>query len=162
MERILERVEMPVQLGGGIRDLATVEGWLEKASTRIIIGTAAVRDPAFVRDAAQALSRPRRGRHRRAGRHVAVRGLGQERRSFRRLSSAGASRTPASPPSSIPTSPATALLKGLNIEATLALAGALDIPVIASGGLASIDDIERLLEPDCTKLDGAIAGPRAL
>ena len=52
-------------------------------------------------------------------------------------------------------------MKGLNIEATLALAGALEIPVIASGGLASLEDVERLLEPDCAKLDGAITG-RAL
>ena len=53
------------------------------------------------------------------------------------------------------------VLKGLNIEATLSLANAVNIPVIASGGLASIADIERLLEPDCAILEGAISG-RAL
>ena len=53
------------------------------------------------------------------------------------------------------------VLKGLNIEATLALADALSIPVIASGGLASLDDVQRLLAPDCARLAGAIAG-RAL
>ena len=67
----------------------------------------------------------------------------------------------ASPRSSIPTSPATGCSKGLNIEATLALADALTIPVIASGGLASLDDVRRLLAPDCARLAGAIAG-RAL
>jgi phosphoribosylformimino-5-aminoimidazole carboxamide ribotide isomerase len=53
------------------------------------------------------------------------------------------------------------VLKGLNIEATLALAKAVNIPVIASGGLASLADIRRLLEPDCAILEGAISG-RAL
>src|SRR5215471_9301580 len=54
VERILETVACPVQLGGGIRDMATIEGWLEKGVNRVIIGTAAVRDPALVKDAAKA------------------------------------------------------------------------------------------------------------
>jgi len=52
VERILEVIEIPVQLGGGVRDMATVEGWLGKGVDRVIIGTAAVRDPALVKDAA--------------------------------------------------------------------------------------------------------------
>ncbi len=68
VEAILASVKIPVQLGGGIRNLETVEGWLEKGVARVIIGTAAVRDPALVREAARRSSRPRRGRHRRAGR----------------------------------------------------------------------------------------------
>ena len=77
VERILETVGLRVQLGGGIRDMATIEGWLGKGVNRVIIGTAAVRDPALVKEAARALSqadrgrarRPRRqGRGRRAGR----------------------------------------------------------------------------------------------
>ena len=62
VEAILRRVPVPVQLGGGIRDMRTVEGWLAKGVARVIIGTAAVRDPDFVREAARPLSRPDRGR----------------------------------------------------------------------------------------------------
>ena len=78
VERILETVGIPVQLGGGIRDMATIEGWLGKGVTRVIIGTAAVRDPALVKEAARRISRPRRGRARRARRQGRGRGLGRD------------------------------------------------------------------------------------
>ena len=62
VERILAAVKIPVQLGGGIRDRATIEGWLGKGVNRVIIGTAAVRNPALVKEAARAISTPRRCR----------------------------------------------------------------------------------------------------
>ena len=159
VERILESIGIPVQLGGGIRDMATVEGWLGKGVDRVIIGTAAVRNPALVKRR-QEISGPRRGRHRCARRQGRGRRLGGNVRARPRSISRGASRTPASPRSSTPTSPRRHAARA-QLDATIALADAVSIPVIASGGLASLDDIKRLLEPRARKLAGAIAG-RAL
>jgi phosphoribosylformimino-5-aminoimidazole carboxamide ribotide isomerase len=160
VERILGAVKMSVQLGGGIRDMKTVSGWLEKGVARAIIGTAAVRDPEFVREAARLYpGRIAVGIDARDGR-VAVEGWAKTSdisalELGRRFEDAGVSAL-------IYTDIARdGVLKGLNIEATLALAEAVSVPVIASGGLASIDDVKRLLEPDCARLAGAIAG-RAL
>ena len=136
-------------------------GWLDKGVDRVIIGTAAVRDPALGQGGREEISRPRRGRPRRARRQGRGRGLGRDLAASPCSRSRGASRTPASPPSSTPTSPATACCKGLNLDATIELADAISIPVIASGGLASIDDVKALLQPRAKKLAGAIAG-RAL
>ncbi len=160
VDAILAAVTMPVQLGGGIRDMATLEAWLAKGVARIIIGTAAVRDPEFVRAAARAHpGRVAVGIDARDGR-VAVEGWAEASNLAaddlgRRFADAGVA--------AIIYTDITrdGVLAGLNIEATLALAHAVPIPVIASGGLASIDDVRRLLEPDCAILDGAITG-RAL
>jgi phosphoribosylformimino-5-aminoimidazole carboxamide ribotide isomerase len=160
VDTILRSVRMPVQLGGGIRDMRTIEAWLGKGVARVIIGTAAVRDPDFVREAARL--HPGRiavGIDAKAG-LVAVEGWAKVAQVSaldlgRRFEDAGIAAI-------IYTDIARdGVLKGLNIEATLALAAALTIPVIASGGLASLDDVRRLLEPDCERLAGAIAG-RAL
>lgn len=160
VERILESVSVPVQLGGGIRDMRTVDGWLEKGVTRVILGTAAVRDPEFVKQAAKA--HPGRiavGLDARDGR-VAVEGWAETSELAavdiaKRFEDAGVTAI-------IYTDIARdGLLKGLNLEATVALAEAVSLPVIASGGLASIADIEALLEPRAAKLEGAITG-RAL
>ena len=160
VERILKAVTMPVQLGGGIRDMATIEAWLTRGVTRVIIGTAAVRDPALVREAARrfpgcvAVGIDARGGF------VAVEGWAETSQLSalelgRRFEDAGVAAV-------IYTDIARdGALKGLNIEGTLALADALAIPVIASGGLASIADVRRLLQPDCKRLAGAITG-RAL
>jgi phosphoribosylformimino-5-aminoimidazole carboxamide ribotide isomerase len=160
VERILGRVQIPVQLGGGIRDQATIEGWLAKGVTRVIIGTAAVRDPDLVRAAAQAFpGRVAVGLDARDGK-VAVQGWAErsELSAFdiaRRFEDAGVAAI-------VYTDIARdGMLKGLNIDATIALAEAIAIPVIASGGLASVDDIRALLQPRAKKLAGAIAG-RAL
>jgi phosphoribosylformimino-5-aminoimidazole carboxamide ribotide isomerase len=160
VEKILAAVKMSVQLGGGIRDMKTVSGWLEKGVARVIIGTAAVRDPDFVREAARLYpGRIAVGIDAREGR-VAVDGWAKTSdvsalELGRRFEDAGVTAL-------IYTDIARdGVLKGLNIEATLALADAVSIPVIASGGLASIDDVKRLLELDCKRLAGAIAG-RAL
>jgi phosphoribosylformimino-5-aminoimidazole carboxamide ribotide isomerase len=160
VEKILGAVKMSVQLGGGIRDMKTVSGWLEKGVARVIIGTAAVRDPDFVREAARLYpGHIAVGIDARDGR-VAVDGWAKTSdisalELGRRFEDAGVAAI-------IYTDIARdGVLKGLNIEATLALAEAVSIPVIASGGLASIDDIRRLLQPDCARLAGAVAG-RAL
>ena len=160
VERILGAVKMSIQLGGGIRDMKTVSGWLEKGVSRVIIGTAAVRDPDFVREAARLYpGRIAVGIDARDGR-VAVDGWAKTSdvsalELGRRFEDAGVAAI-------IYTDIARdGVLKGLNIEATLALAEAVSIPVIASGGLASIDDVRRLLAPDCARLAGAVAG-RAL
>ncbi len=160
VEAILNRVKIPVQLGGGIRDLRTVEGWLAKGIARVIIGTAAVRDPDFVREAARL--HPGRiavGIDAKDGR-VAVEGWAQTslltaEELGRRFEDAGVAAI-------VYTDIARdGILTGLNIPMTLSLARAVSIPVIASGGLASMTDIERLTQPDCAVLAGAISG-RAL
>jgi phosphoribosylformimino-5-aminoimidazole carboxamide ribotide isomerase len=160
VDAILSRVSIPVQLGGGIRDMKTVEGWLAKGVTRIIIGTAAVRDPGFVREAARL--HPGRiavGIDAKDGR-VAVEGWAQT--STMTAEDLGLRFEDAGVAAIVYTDIARdGILKGLNIPMTLALANAVSIPVIASGGLASLADIERLLEPDCVRLAGAITG-RAL
>jgi phosphoribosylformimino-5-aminoimidazole carboxamide ribotide isomerase len=160
VEKILLAVNMAVQLGGGIRDMKTVRGWLAKGVARVIIGTAAVRDPGLVREAARLYpGRIAVGIDAREGR-VAIDGWAKTSdisalELGRRFEDAGVAAL-------IYTDIARdGALKGLNVEATLALAEAVSIPVIASGGLASIDDVKRLLAPDCARLAGAIAG-RAL
>jgi len=160
VDRILAAIDIPVQLGGGIRDMRTLEAWLGKGVARVVIGTAAVRDPSFVREAARL--HPGKiavGIDAKDGR-VAVEGWAETstltaEELGRRFEDAGVAAI-------IYTDIARdGILKGLNIEMTLALAEAVSIPVIASGGLASIEDVARLLQPDCAALAGAISG-RAL
>ena len=160
VERILDAISIPLQLGGGVRDMATVEGWLGKGVTRVIIGTAAVRDPALVKEAARRFpGRIAVGLDARDGK-VAVEGWAETSELTvldiaKRFEDAGVAAI-------IYTDVARdGMLMGLNLDATIALADAVSIPVIASGGLASIDDITRMLEPRANKLEGAIAG-RAL
>ncbi len=160
VEAMLKTVTMPVQLGGGIRDMATLEAWLGKGISRVIIGTAAVRDPAFVKEAAKKYpGRVAVGLDARDGR-VAVEGWAETSTVIaldiaKRFEDAGVAAI-------IFTDIARdGLLKGLNLDATIALADSISIPVIASGGLASIDDVKALLTPRAQKLEGAISG-RAL
>jgi phosphoribosylformimino-5-aminoimidazole carboxamide ribotide isomerase len=151
---------MPVQLGGGIRDRATIEGWLGRGVTRVIIGTAAVRNPALVKEAARAFpGRVAVGLDARDGK-VAVQGWAEtsELSVFdiaQRFEDAGVAAVVYTDVTR------DGMLKGLNIDATIALADAVSIPVIASGGLASLEDVRALLAPRARKLAGAIAG-RAL
>jgi phosphoribosylformimino-5-aminoimidazole carboxamide ribotide isomerase len=160
VEAMLEAVTMPVQLGGGIRDLKTIEAWLAKGIARVIIGTAAVRDPALVKDAAKTFpGRVAVGLDARNGK-VAVEGWAETSQVTaleiaRRFEDAGVAAI-------IFTDIARdGLLKGLNLDATVGLAESISIPVIASGGFASIEDVKALLSPRAKKLAGAIAG-RAL
>jgi phosphoribosylformimino-5-aminoimidazole carboxamide ribotide isomerase len=157
---VLSAVKMPVQLGGGVRDLRTVETWLAEGVHRIIIGTAAVRDPDFVRDVAHRFpGRIAIGIDARDG-YVAVEGWSKSTHMKvlelgRRFEDAGVSAL-------IFTDIARdGVLAGINIESTVALADSVSIPVIASGGLASIEDVRKLLEPECARIAGAISG-RAL
>ena len=160
VDRILESISIPVQLGGGVRDMATVEAWLGKGVDRVIIGTAAVRNPALVTDAAKKFpGRVAVGLDARDGK-VAVQGWAEisELSALdiaRRFEDAGVAAIIYTDISR------DGLLQGINWDATIALAGAISIPVIASGGLASIEDIKALLSPRAKKLEGAIAG-RAL
>jgi phosphoribosylformimino-5-aminoimidazole carboxamide ribotide isomerase len=160
VERILASAGIPVQLGGGIRDTATVEAWLEKGVARVIIGTAAVRDPPFVKQAARDFpGQVAVGLDARDGR-VAVDGWAATTELSalelaKRFEDVGVAAI-------IYTDVARdGMLTGLNLDATIALAEAVNIPVIASGGLASIEDVRALLAPRARKLAGAIAG-RAL
>jgi phosphoribosylformimino-5-aminoimidazole carboxamide ribotide isomerase len=160
VDAILARVTFPVQLGGGIRDLATVEGWLGKGIARVIIGTAAVRDPDFVKAAARA--HPGSivvGIDARDG-MVAVEGWAET--STLSAADLGKRFEDAGVAAIVYTDIARdGMLGGINWEGTIALANAVSIPVIASGGLASITDVERLMQPDAAILEGAITG-RAL
>jgi phosphoribosylformimino-5-aminoimidazole carboxamide ribotide isomerase len=160
VDAILSAVSFPVQLGGGVRDMGVVEGWLAKGVARVIIGTAAVRDPDFVREASRA--HPGRivvGIDARDG-MVAVEGWAETSSLSaaelgRRFEDAGVAAI-------VYTDIARdGMLQGVNWDGTIALAKAVSIPVIASGGLASLDDIRRLTQPDAAILAGAITG-RAL
>jgi len=160
VERIRQAVTIPIQLGGGIRDATAIEGWLSKGINRVIIGTAAVRDPALVRDAARKFSgQIAVGLDARAGK-VAVEGWAKTSELSalelaKRFEDAGVAAI-------IHTDIARdGLLEGLNLKASLVLAQAISTPVIVSGGLASIEDIKALLAPSARPLAGAIAG-RAL
>jgi phosphoribosylformimino-5-aminoimidazole carboxamide ribotide isomerase len=160
VEAMLQAVTMPIQLGGGIRDLGTVEAWLGKGVARVIIGTAAVRDQGFVKQAAKTFpGRVAVGLDARDGR-VAVEGWAETSEVTaleiaRRFEDAGVAAI-------IFTDIARdGLLKGLNLDATIALADQIAIPVIASGGLASIEDVRAMPAPRANRLAGAIAG-RAL
>jgi phosphoribosylformimino-5-aminoimidazole carboxamide ribotide isomerase len=157
---ILKSVKIPVQLGGGIRNLATVESWLREGVKRVIIGTAAVRDPELVKQAARQFpDQVAVGIDARGGK-VAVSGWAEETqlealevaRLFEDAGVAAIIYTDVE---------RDGMLQGLNLDATIMLAESVSIPLIASGGLASLDDVRKLLEPRAKKLEGAIAG-RAL
>ena len=159
VEEILKRCKVPAQLGGGIRDMATIEGWLSKGLQRVILGTVAVENPSLVREAARAFpGQVAVGIDARNGR-VATKGWAEETevmvtdlaRSFEDAGVAAIIYTDIERDGA---------MQGPNIEATAALANAVNIPVIASGGVSSLGDLIALR--DCgAKLDGAISG-RAL
>jgi phosphoribosylformimino-5-aminoimidazole carboxamide ribotide isomerase len=160
VERIRDAVAIPIQLGGGIRDMTRIEGWLGHGINRVVIGTAAVREPALVREAARKFpGRIAVGLDARDGK-VAVEGWATTSQLSaldlaKRFEDAGVAAI-------IHTDIARdGLLKGLNLEATLQLAQVLTTPVVASGGLASLEDVKALLAPRAQKLAGAVVG-RAL
>jgi phosphoribosylformimino-5-aminoimidazole carboxamide ribotide isomerase len=158
VEAILKAVAIPCQLGGGIRDMATLEGWLAAGVARVILGTAAVEDPALVRAAAGAFpGRVAVGIDARAGR-VATRGWAEATAVTatdlaRRFEDAGVA---AIVYTDIDRDGAMA---GPNVAATAALARSVAVPVIASGGVASLADLLALR--DSGVIAGAISG-RAL
>ncbi len=159
VEAILSWTKVPAQLGGGIRDMATIERWLEKGLARVILGTVAVENPSLVREAALAFpDQVAVGIDARNG-MVATKGWAEETnvqitdlaRSFEDAGVAAIIYTDINRDGA---------MQGPNIEATAALAHAVSIPVIASGGVSSLQDLLDLR--DCgAKLNGAISG-RAL
>lgn len=160
VEAILEATANPVQLGGGIRSLERIEAWLEKGLARVILGTAAVRDPALVRAACRKFpGRIAVGIDARDGK-VAVEGWARAStlgvvELARKFEGAGVAAIVYTDIDR------DGILTGINWDATIDLAEAVSIPVIASGGLASIADIVRMTMPDAARLEGAISG-RAL
>jgi phosphoribosylformimino-5-aminoimidazole carboxamide ribotide isomerase len=160
VEAIVRAVSLPIQLGGGIRDMATIERWLGVGITRVILGTAAVRDPGLVREAARAYpGRIAVGIDARGGR-VAVEGWAEAstlsaEELAGRFEDAGVAAI-------IHTDiDRDGVLAGLNLAASRALAAATRVQVIASGGLASLGDVRALMEPENRVLAGAVTG-RAL
>lgn len=159
VETILETCNVPAQLGGGIRDMATIETWIEKGLARVILGTVAVENPDLVREAAKAFpGKIAVGIDARNG-MVATKGWAEETnvqvtdlaRSFEDAGVAAIIYTDINRDGA---------MQGPNIEATADLARTVDIPVIASGGVSSIADLIALR--DCgAALNGAISG-RAL
>ena len=157
---ILKATKNPVQLGGGIRTLEQIEGWLERGLARVILGTVAVRDPELVKEACQNFpGKIAVGIDARGGK-VAVEGWAEASslgviELAKKFEGAGVAAI-------IYTDiDRDGVLTGINWDATIDLAEAVSIPVIASGGLASIADIVRMTMPDAGKLEGAISG-RAL
>lgn len=160
VEAILKTTKNPVQLGGGIRTLAHIESWLAKGLARVILGTVAVRNPALVKEACKLFpGKVAVGIDAKGGK-VAVEGWAEAStleviELAKQFEGAGVSAI-------IYTDiDRDGILTGINWDSTLSLADAVSIPVIASGGLASIKDIQRMLQPDAKKLEGAITG-RAL
>ncbi len=160
VEAILKATKNPVQLGGGIRTLAQIEAWLGKGLARVILGTVAVRDPELVKEACRLFpGRIAVGIDARGGK-VAVEGWAEAStlgvvelaRTFEGAGVAALIYTDID---------RDGVLTGINWEATIALADAVSIPVIASGGLASLADVARMTFPDAARLAGAISG-RAL
>ncbi len=159
VEAILSACKVPAQLGGGIRDMATIETWIDKGLARVILGTVAVENPDLVREAAREFpAKVAVGIDARNG-MVATKGWAEETdvevtelaRSFEDAGVAAIIYTDINRDGA---------MQGPNIEATAALARAVSIPVIASGGVSSLDDLIALR--DCgVALNGAISG-RAL
>ncbi len=159
VEDILSTTKVPAQLGGGIRDMATIEMWLSKGLQRVILGTVAVENPDLVREAAKAFpGHVAVGIDARDGR-VATKGWAEETdvmvtdlaKSFEDAGVSAIIYTDINRDGA---------MQGPNVEATAALANAVSIPVIASGGVSSLDDL-RNLKACGAPLDGAISG-RAL
>ncbi|MET3794375.1 1-(5-phosphoribosyl)-5-[(5-phosphoribosylamino)methylideneamino]imidazole-4-carboxamide isomerase [Aquamicrobium terrae] len=160
VEAILKTTKNPVQLGGGIRTLAHIESWLDKGLARVILGTVAVRAPELVKEACKAFpGKVAVGIDARGGK-VAVEGWAEASELgvtelAKKFEGAGVAAI-------IYTDiDRDGVLAGINWTSTIDLAEAVSIPVIASGGLASIADIVRMTMPDAAKLEGAISG-RAL
>ena len=157
---ILEAVSLPVQLGGGVRTLQAIEGWLEAGVSRVVLGTVAVRDPALVKRAANHYPEQIAVAVDVKDGKVAVQGWVETSELSpielgRRFEDAGVAAL------IITDISRDGALTGVNVEAVGALADAVSIPVIASGGVASVRDIELLKARPGARIAGAILG-RAL
>ncbi len=160
VDAILQAISIPVQLGGGIRRIDQIEAWLVKGLTRVILGTVAVRDPDLVRQASRLFPGQVAVGIDAKGGKVAVEGWAETSeltaidlaRQFEDAGVAAIIYTDID---------RDGILTGINWPSTLELANAVSIPVIASGGLASMDDVRQMVDPDYAILEGAISG-RAL
>ena len=160
VEAILAATKNPVQLGGGIRTLDHIEFWLSRGLARVILGTVAVRDPDLVKEACRKFPGKIAVGIDAKGGKVAVEGWAEASelgvielaRIYEGAGVAAIIYTDID---------RDGILTGINWDSTIELANSVSIPVIASGGLASMEDIRRMTEPDCEKLEGAISG-RAL
>jgi phosphoribosylformimino-5-aminoimidazole carboxamide ribotide isomerase len=160
IKSIRAAITLPIQLGGGIRDMAAVEGWLAARITRVILGSAALTDPVFVKTAARAF--PGRivvGADAKGGK-IATQGWAEiseitPTELGKRFEDAGVAAV------LFTDIDGDGLLKGVNVTATVALARALTIPVIASGGVGATADIEALVAAQEPKIEGVVVG-RAL
>jgi phosphoribosylformimino-5-aminoimidazole carboxamide ribotide isomerase len=154
---VLEAVDIKVQLGGGIRDMKTIEGWLGRGLSRVILGTVAVRDPDLVRAACKAFpGRVALGIDSKKGR-VAVAGWAEETEIdtidlARRFEDAGAAAL------IFTDIGRDGAMQGPNLDATMDLADAVSIPVILSGGVSSMDDLRQAATRGRGKLAGVISG----
>lgn len=157
---IIGSVDLKIQLGGGIRDLETIENWLSAGIERVILGTVAVKDPALVKEACRQFPGKVVVGIDARGRHVAVEGWAEVSemlatelaKSFEDAGVAAIIYTDID---------RDGLLQGANVASTAALAEAVSIPVIASGGVASLDDIAALKAVEDSGIEGVICG-RAL
>ena len=154
---VLAATDSPVQLGGGIRDRATIEMWLSRGVRRVVLGTLALRNPALVREVASAYpGQIAVGLDAREGR-VAVEGWAET--SQRTVIDLARDFEDAGVAVLVHTDIGRdGVLTGVNVEATLALAQAVSIPVIASGGVAAVGDIEALRAHEGEGIEGAIVG----
>ena len=160
VKAIRAAITLPIQLGGGIRDMAAVESWLAAGITRVILGTAALTNPQFVKEAARAF--PGRivvGADAKGGR-IATQGWAEVSALTpidlgRRFEDAGVAAI------LFTDIDGDGLLKGVNVKATAALARALSIPVIASGGVGANADIDALVDANEPNIQGVVVG-RAL
>ena len=160
IKSIRAAIDLPIQLGGGIRDLAAVEAWLAAGITRVILGTAALKNPAFVKEAARKFPGQIVVGADAVGGKVATDGWATV-----------SELTPAELGKKFEDAGVAAilftdvdgdgLLGGVNVEATAALARAVRIPVIASGGVGGIGDIEKLIAVQQSNIEGVVIG-RAL
>ena len=157
MTAVLDAVDIDVQLGGGIRDMQTIENWLARGLKRVILGTAAVRDPNLVRQACKAFpGQVAIGIDAKDG-FVAVQGWAEATtievielaKQFQDAGAAALIHTDIGRDGA---------MQGPNLDATLALADAVDMPVILSGGVSSMQDLEVALAQGAGKLEGVISG----